>query len=57
MLALGVCLLAAGWLFLAPSRFPDPSVFYLCTAGAFLAFLFGKQKAAPIIPRGWSCLQ
>ena len=56
MLALGVCLLAAGWLFLAPSRFPDPSVFYLCTAGAFLAFLFGKQKAAPIIPRGWSSL-
>lgn len=56
MLALGVCLLAVGWLFLPPSRFPDPSIFYLCTVGAFLAFIFGKQRATAIIPRGWSSL-
>ncbi len=56
ILALGVCLLAAGWLFLPPSRFPDQSVFYLCTAGAFIAFNFGKQRLSAIIPRGWSSL-
>ena len=56
MQALAVCLLAAGWLFLHPSRFPDPSVFYLCVAGAFAAFAFARQRPAPIIPRGWSSL-
>ena len=53
ILSLGVCLLAVGWLFLSPSRFPDSSFFYLCAGGAFVAFLFGKQRATPIIPRGW----
>jgi len=53
ILSLGICLLAAGWLFLSPSRFPDHSTFYWLVSGACVAFLFGKQRATPIIPRGW----
>ena len=53
ILALGVSLLAVGWLFLYPSRLPDPEIFYWCVAGAFVALALGKQRAKPIIPRGW----
>ncbi len=56
ILSLGICLLAVGWLFVEPSRFPDHSVYYYCIVFAFAALLVGKQRATAIIPRGWFSL-
>ena len=56
ILSLGICLLAVGWLYVEPSRFPDHSVYYYCIVFAFVALLVGKQRATAIIPRGWFSL-
>ncbi len=56
MLSLGICLLAATWLFFPPSRFPDVSLTYWLIGGAVAAFVIGKQRETSIIPRSWSSL-